>query len=156
MLEKQFVLFKINNEVYGIDVMEIREIAPYQKIDQIPNAPLHIVGVTNFRGQITPVINIKELFNFNNKITKDERLIVVSRDKKQIGFLVDKACGILKLKEEEIEKSSQIIVELNEDFISGIGKKDDKLIFIINLSRIIELKSVQNVDQIDLQISEKI
>lgn len=148
MQEKQFVIFKVKDEKYGIDIMNIREIAPYQRIDRVPNVLHYIEGVTNFRGHVTPIINMKKVFGLDEEITENERLIVVKIDGKQVGFLVDEASQIIKLNEDEIEKPSQVGVGVNDKFVIGIGKKDDELIILIDLSKVLKAQDIEEIESI--------
>jgi len=138
MAEKQFVVFKLETEEYGIDIMNVREIAPYQEVSKVPNTPPFIEGVINFRGVVIPIINLKKKFSLNDgEIQSETRLIIMNLEDKQIGFIVDEASETVRLDDSEIEPAPELIAGVDRAYILGVGKKEERLIILIDLIRIL-------------------
>ncbi|QEK10947.1 purine-binding chemotaxis protein CheW [Crassaminicella thermophila] len=134
MAEKQYVIFKLGREEYGIDIMNVREITEFKETTKIPNAPNFIEGVINLRGNVIPVINLKKRFKLDEtNIANNSRIIIVTMDAKQIGFIVDDASQVMTLNEDEIENPPEIITGIDRKYIVGIGKMDEKIIILLDL-----------------------
>ncbi|GGI78156.1 chemotaxis protein CheW [Legionella impletisoli] len=140
--EKQLVIFRLQQEEFGIDIMQVREIVPMMIISRLPNAPNHIEGVINLRGRVIPVMNLNErlgLSQFSESI-QPKRIVVVEVDEATIGLLVDDVPEILRIAKDKIESSSEIIKKRkNAWYIQGVGKLDTRLIIILDLSEILSL-----------------
>lgn len=150
MAEKQFVIFKLDTEEYGIDIMNVREIAPYQDVSKVPNTPKFIEGVINFRGVVIPIINLKKRFSLSDQgIQPDTRLIVINLEDKQIGFIVDEASETVRLDDSEIEPAPDLIAGVDRSYILGVGKKDKRLIILIDLVKILSADEIEKLKTID-------
>jgi purine-binding chemotaxis protein CheW len=138
-MEKQFLILEIDNEKYGIDIINIQEICHYQPITTIPKANKNIKGVINFRGTIIPIVNTRKYFSIEGETMEDDRtrIIILTIDNKLLGLLSDEASKIIKLEEENIEPVSKSIACHNS--IKLIGKHDNDLISIINIESLKEL-----------------
>lgn len=132
MSEKQYVVFNLNKEEFGIEIMKVKEIIPYKETTSIPNTPDFIEGVINYRGNVVPIINLKKRFNLDDaQITDDTRIIVINLEDKEIGFIVDQASQTLRLDENEIDSTPDVIKEVDKRFISGVGKIDENRLLIL-------------------------
>jgi len=128
----------LNNEYYGIDILKVREIGPYIESTKIPNAPEFIEGIINFRGDIIPIINLRKAFILEgSKDTKGTRIIIVNEGEKQLGIIVDEASEVLYINSENIESASEIVAGKKKRLISGIGKEQDRIIMLLDLSELI-------------------
>lgn len=138
MTERQYVIFKLEKEEYGIDIINVREITEYKETTRIPNAPDYMDGIINLRGTVIPVINLKKRLNLSGAPVKnDSRVIIVNIGEKQIGFVVDDASQVLTLNEENIDEPSDLITGIDRQYIVGIGKVDEKIIILLDLIAII-------------------
>lgn len=135
----QEVIFKLNEEDYGFDIMNVSEIIRMQEITAMPNTASHILGVTNIRGKVIPIISLKNLLNIKNK-DEDEsiRIIVVSIDDRMVGFKVDAVSEIVKIEDEQIEKHDQVGGVDSKNYIYGIAKLDNRLVKMLDLQKILE------------------
>ena len=141
MSEKQYVIFKLGEEEYGVNIIHIQEISEYIKCTEVPNAPDFIEGIINYRGSIIPIINLHNKFNMDPiVITEDTRIIIFMLDDKQMGFLVDDASQIVAISDSNIESPPSIIVASGPKFISGIGKVQDNIIIILDLENLLSEK----------------
>lgn len=144
MEEKQYVIFKLGNEHYGMDIMHVKEITENKETTKIPNSPDFIDGVINLRGRIVPVINLKKRFGLKNtEIKENSRIIIVTMGEKLVGFIIDDASQVMSIKDEEIESPPEIIASVDKKYIVGIGKTQEKMIILLDTASIF-LKEEEN------------
>lgn len=151
MSERQYVVFKLGDEEYGIDIMSVKEIGPYRESVKIPNTPEFIEGVINYRGEVIPIINLVKRFNLEDKgITSDTRVIVINLKGKQIGFVVDEASQTVRLKDKDIDPAPDVVVSIDREYITGVGKLDEeRLLILIDLEEVLndkEKEAIQNME----------
>jgi len=137
-MEKQYVIFKLGNEEYGVDIMNVKEISEYKQSVKIPNTPKFVDGIINLRGDITPIINLKKRFDLeSNEANSDTRIIVINIRNKQVGFVVDEASQVLRIGEDDIEPAPDLVAGVDKKYISGVGKLQDKIVLLLDLEYIL-------------------
>jgi len=133
MAEVQFVIFRLGKEEYGINIMQVQEIGPYEEPVKVPNTPSFIEGVMNLRGTVIPVISLKKRFGGSEQdINDNTRTIVINYGSKQIAFIVDDASEVLTINDSDIQETPEIISGVDRKYITGIGKYGDRLIIILD------------------------
>ncbi len=151
MAENQYVVFKLDEEEFGIDIMNVKEIIPYQESMQVPNTPDFIEGIINYRGNVIPIINLKRRFKLGTQeITKDTRIIVITLENKEIGFIVDEASQTLRLEENQIDPAPDIISGVDRKYIIGVGKLDDRLLILLDLEMVLTDEEKDEIEMLDL------
>lgn len=149
MSERQYVIFKLGREEYGVDIMHVKEISEYIECTKVPNSPEFIEGIINYRGDIVAIINLYYKFNIDlSDITEDTRIIIFGIEGRQVGFLVEDASKVLTIDDKDIEEPPSIIMTSGEKFISGIGKVEDKIIIILELANLLSDKERKELEQI--------
>lgn len=134
MEEKQYVVFRLGKEEYGIEIMNVQEIIVPTKLTKLPNTLPYFIGVFNLRGHIIPLIDLKKRFSLESSEKNDEERIIVIRLDKSVGILVDSIQEVLMIASDEIEGSEQISAGIDNEFITGIAKKEERLIILLNLA----------------------
>ena len=142
--EKQYIIFTLNNEFYGIDIININTIIMMPEITDVPLAPDYIKGMISLRGHVIPVIDMHKRMNYGEEIiTKDTRVIVFNiNENEQVGIVVDSVKEVMVISSEEIEYPSPFI-KSDESFISGVGKKTDMLISILDINSLVDDKAIE-------------
>ncbi|MGB9813171.1 MAG: chemotaxis protein CheW [Thermovenabulum sp.] len=134
----QYVIFRLGDEEYGINILQVKTIEKVLPITRIPRAPYYVKGVINLRGEIIPVIDLKKKFNLpERELTPDARIIIVSVSDVTIGMIVDSATEVIQLPQEAVEPANSVNVGINSDFIEGVGKLEDRLLIILNLEKLL-------------------
>lgn len=150
MAEMQLVVFSLNDELCGADTSQIQEIVKYQDVTKVPRMPKFVDGIINLRGRVIPIINLNKRFELGEtEITKKTKIIITKIDNSYIGFVVNDVSEIIKLSENEIETPPEIIQKDGSEYLRGVGKKEDKLISILNLNSImtnVEIEKLENKD----------
>lgn len=141
--ERQYIIFTLNNEYYGIDINNINTIIMMPEITDVPLAPEYVKGMISLRGHVIPVINLHKRMNYGKEvITKDTRIIVFNiNENEQVGIVVDSVKEVMVISDSEIEYPSPFIKQ-EESFISGVGKKPDMLISILDINSIVDEQAI--------------
>lgn len=152
MSEKQYVVFKLGKEEYGIDIMNVKEIGPYEESVKVPNTPHFIEGIINYRNRVIPIINLKRRFKLEDKgLTNDTRIIIINLNDKQIGFVVDEASQTVTLDDKDIDPAPDIISSIDRRYITGVGKLDNKrLLILIDLEKVLNDKEIDEIEKMDI------
>ncbi len=141
--EKQYVAFELAHEEYAVDILSVREIIRRTDITRVPKAPPFVKGVINLRGTIIPVIDSHLRFKLHpEEITDNSRIVVFNMDDITIGMTVDYVTEVLRLSEDQIEKQHSVN-SIDNLFIKGIGKVEDRLLIILNLEKVLDLGTQQ-------------
>ena len=143
MTDNQVMAFWLGNEEYGISIRDIRKVDRLKEITiyGIPKVPAFIEGIVNLRGDVVPVINLRIKFGIDDETpTKNSRIIVVDLQSKLIGMLVDRISGVVELKEEEI-LPAPADWDKGGEYISGLGKPENRIIFLLDAGKIAGLQA---------------
>lgn len=141
MSEYQVMAFWLGNEEYGIGIEDIQEIDRLNEIiiNKIPKVPSFIEGIVNLRGDVVPVINLRKKFGMADEgSSKSRRIIIVDIQSNIVGLLVDRISGTASLKEEEVF-AAPLEWDKNNEYISRLGKMDNRIIFLLDAGKIIGL-----------------
>lgn len=138
MAELQLVVFKLDQEEYGVDIMQVQEISPYQELTKVPNSPVFVDGIVNLRGDVIPVVSLKKKFHIaESEITELTRLIVINNGNKRTGFVVDDASEVITISDKDVEEAPQMIVGNERKYIQGVGKLNDRILIILDLHKLL-------------------
>jgi purine-binding chemotaxis protein CheW len=151
-VEKQLVVFALASEHYGMDISVVESIIKMQPITAVPRTPAFIEGVTNLRGAVLPVIDLRKRFGLPAaEAGKDTRIVVVEMNEQTVGMVVDAVSEVLDVPEENIEPPPAIVTTLDSTFITGIAKTEERLIILLDLNQVLntnEQAGLQAVAQV--------
>lgn len=137
-MEQQLVVFELADEFYGMDIAAVEGIIKMQAITRLPHAPAFVEGVTNLRGAVVPVIDLRRRFGLAAEAaTKNTRIVVVYMDQTKIGMIVDGVSEVLRVSDESIEPPPPMVTTVDSAFIKGIAKLEDRLVIVLDLSRVL-------------------
>lgn len=136
----QFVTFRIEDELYAINVFKIREILEVPVITKVPGMPEMIRGIINVRGDVIPVLDLKVKFgNEKTEFQRDTSIIIteiqIESDVIQVGIIVDAVRKVLTLEDEQVEAPPKIGTYIDNKFILGIGKTETDFIIILDIDK---------------------
>lgn len=144
-MENQLVIFELADEHYGVDIASVESIIKMQPITSLPRAPSFVEGVTNLRGAVLPVIDLRKRFNLPRiEETKDTRIVVVEMEGAIVGVVVDAVSEVMRVPSDTIEPPSPLVTSIDSAFITGIAKVDKRLVILLDLGNI--LTSQEQVD----------
>ncbi|WP_025564972.1 chemotaxis protein CheW [Psychromonas sp. SP041] len=134
----QRVTFLLDNETYGINVMQVQEILRYSEIAAVPGAPDYVLGIINLRGNVVTVIDTRTRFGLMPAdITDSSRIVIIESEKQVIGILVDSVAEVVYLKKSEIEPAPHVGTEESSQFIQGVCNRDDGLLILVDLNKLL-------------------
>ncbi|MFH1338555.1 MAG: chemotaxis protein CheW [Candidatus Omnitrophota bacterium] len=147
--EYQLVVFKIGDEEFGVDISQVREIVRLIEVTYMPKAPAFIEGVVNLRGQIVAVIDLAKRLGIPSKTRGDNtRIIVIEIGENTVGMVVDSVSEVLRISSDDIEDVPGLIeTEVPEHYIRGVGKLKDRLLVLLDLSRVLSHEEVTKVER---------
>jgi len=145
---RQFVEFKLGDEIYGVDILQVKTIERMMPITKVPKAPDFVVGVINLRGEIVPIIDLRKRFNLPpGQITDQTRIIIVTLEDLTVGMIVDSATEVVKLSQDSIEPPPPIVLGIDSSFLEGVGKIGENLLVILNLAKVLKPNEVTELDK---------
>jgi purine-binding chemotaxis protein CheW len=140
-MEQQLVIFELANEFYGVDIAAVEGIIKMQGITAVPHAPAFVEGVTNLRGAVLPVVDLRKRFGLASQAeTKDSRIVIVVMGSLKVGVVVDSVSEVLPVTEEAIEPPSPLVTTVETTFLKGIAKVAERLIILLDLSKVLSVQ----------------
>jgi purine-binding chemotaxis protein CheW len=141
-MEQQLVIFDLANEHYGIEIATVDGIIKMQEVVSVPHAPSFVEGVTNLRGSVLPVIDLRKRFGVPPvAVSSDTRIVVVNLESsRKVGMIVDAVTEVLTIPEDSIEPTPPIVSTIDSSFIIGIAKVDDRLVILLDLASVLNEK----------------
>ncbi|MET1178040.1 chemotaxis protein CheW [Peribacillus simplex] len=144
--DMKVIVFQIMDKEYAIPVDKVSGIEKLLHITRVPKTVKFVKGVINLRGVITPIIDLRVRFGFE-EVEYDEstRIIVVFLDDMEVGLIVDSANDVLDIPVESIEPQPEIVGHLASEYISGVAKIEKRLLVLINLEKALSLEVTENM-----------
>ncbi|MGD8111229.1 chemotaxis protein CheW [Vibrio sp. TRT 21S02] len=134
----QWVTFQLEEETYGINVMQVREVLRYTEIAPVPGAPDYVLGIINLRGNVVTVIDTRSRFGLmEGEITDNTRIIVIESEHQVIGILVDSVAEVVYLRASEIDTTPSVGTDESAKFIQGVSNRDGKLLILVDLNKLL-------------------
>ncbi|MHC1711969.1 MAG: chemotaxis protein CheW [Solidesulfovibrio sp.] len=134
----QLVTFTISSEEFGLDILKVQEIIRTMDITKVPRAPDFVEGVINLRGKVIPIIDLRKRFGMDSKPHDSQtRIIVVEINAMVVGFVVDSVSEVLRIKSNTVEPPPPIVSGIDSEYISGVGKLENRLLILIDLDRLL-------------------
>ncbi len=146
--ETQLVVFRIGDEEFGVEIVQVREIVRLFEITRMPKAPVYIEGVVNLRGQIIAVIDLAKRLGVSAKPRgQNSRIMIVEMGQNTIGMIVDSVVEVLRLPQENIDHVPELIeTGVPEHYIRGVGKLKDRLLVLLDLNAVLTYEEVKNLE----------
>jgi purine-binding chemotaxis protein CheW len=136
----EFLSFRVSDEIYGINIMDIKEIIKPREVTEVPRAPLFVSGVLSLRGTIIPIIDMRVRLGLTREEpTGKERIVVIKNNNSFSGLLVDEVIQVVQVQLDDVEAAPTILDGIDRDFIGGLGRSGGRLIIILNLENIADI-----------------
>lgn len=134
----QWVTFRLENESYGVNVMQVQEVLRYTEIAPVPGAPSYVLGIINLRGNVVTVIDTRSRFGLMpDDVTDNSRVVIIESNKQVIGILVDSVAEVVYMKASEIEPTPNVGTDDSAKFIRGVCNRDDELLILVDLDKLL-------------------
>jgi len=143
----QFVTFTLEGEEYGVEILKVQEIIGYPGFTKVPNVPSFVKGVINLRGSVVPVIDLRLKFSMDEKEYDTFTVILILEVKERIiGVIVDAVSDVISLSEEEVQPTPDFSSGIRADFIKAMGRKDEKLIILLDIDRVLSESELEMLE----------
>lgn len=134
----QWVTFRLDNETYGINVMQVQEVLRYTEIAPVPGAPHYVLGIINLRGNVVTVIDTRSRFGLpSSEVDDSTRIVIIEAEKQVIGILVDSVAEVVYLRSSEIDNAPNVGTEESAKFIQGVSNRGDELLILVDLDKLL-------------------
>lgn len=149
----QLVTFQISDELYGIDIMDVKEIVRVQEIRAIPNAPSYVEGLFNLRGEIIPIISLHKRFHLKkSQISDDDELlsgfIIIEINGMKLGVIIDKVERVVLIEFSEVQPPPQMLNGIGAEYIQGVVNKESGYLILLDIKKLFSAKELQKIEEI--------
>lgn len=144
---EKYIIFDLKGIEYGINVQQVLSIERIQEITEVPRTPKFIKGVINLRGEIVPIIDLKERLHLSEtEYTEQTRILIVSVDDIQVGLIVDAATDVMDIQQTDIEAVSESIGDIDEDCLLGVIKREERLVVLLRLEQVLHSDELETLN----------
>ncbi|WP_110599389.1 MULTISPECIES: chemotaxis protein CheW [Salinicola] len=144
----EYLVFSLGDEEYAVDILKVQEIRGYENVTRIANVPDFIKGVTNLRGVIVPIIDLRLKFHLDKvEYGGQTVVIVVNVDDRIVGVVVDGVSDVMSLAPDQIKPAPEFGVTLSSDYLSGIGSLEDRMLVLVDIEKLLTHEEMQLVER---------
>lgn len=152
-IEMQILTFEIKQQLFGLDILRVREITEYMPLTPVPLVPDFILGVINLRGNVVPVIDLSKRFSWDKTTpTKESCIIITELEYEEqileIGILVDSVKEVLRCSTDDLRPPPNFGMKVRIDFIESVFKSDEKFILLLNLNKVLSIEELSELRSI--------
>ncbi len=149
----QLVTFQLGDELYGVDIMDVKEIVKIQIVRPIPNAPFYVEGIINLRGEVIPIINLHKRFYLKKKTVQDDSLdeedeggfIILDIEGNKIGIIIDRIQRVIPVNRGDIKPPPQMLSGIGTEYIQGVVRQDNNYLIVLDTRRLFSAKELQKI-----------
>jgi purine-binding chemotaxis protein CheW len=147
-MERQLVIFELGKEQFGVDINLVEGIEKVLEITKIPQVPWYMEGITNLRNTVLPVMDLQKRFQMINRENSNEtRIVIVNIDGVKVGMVVTAVSEVLTIDDSVIEPPPPLVSSLKTEYITGVAKVKNRLVILLNLSKILSEDEKKEVTQ---------
>jgi purine-binding chemotaxis protein CheW len=145
----QLVSFKIGDEEFGVDILQVQEINRMLDVTSVPKSPEYVDGVINLRGKVIPIVNLRRRLGMARKERDNNtRIIVVELSGQVVGFVVDAVSEVLRISRGVTEPPPSIVGGVREELITAVGKLDDRLLILLDLEKVLSTEEGRHLKEV--------
>ncbi len=142
----QWVTFQLDNETYGINVMQVQEVLPMTEIAPVPGSPPYVLGIINLRGNVVTVIDTRMRFGLPpRELDESGRIVVIEADSQIAGILVDSVAEVVEVKSSEIDTAPNVGNEESARYIYGVVSRPQDLLILVEVNKMLTPEEWQDV-----------
>lgn len=144
---QEFLVFTLGDEEYGIDILKVQEIRGYDQVTRIANTPEFIKGVTNLRGVIVPIVDLRVKFAQSGVEYNDNTVVIVlNLEKRVVGIVVDGVSDVLSLTQEQIRPSPEFAVTMSTEYLTGLGALGERMLILVDIEKLLNSDEMALID----------
>lgn len=147
-MDTRWVTFKLENETFGINVMQVQEVLRVSDIAPVPGAPDYVLGIINLRGNVVTVIDTRKRFGLMPKELDDlSRIVIIEAEEQVVGILVDSVAEVTEIRNSEIETAPNVGNDESSKYILGVTSREGELLILVDLNKFLSEEQWQEVGQ---------
>lgn len=146
---QEFLVFTLGDEEYGIDILKVQEIRGYDQVTRIANTPAFIKGVTNLRGVIVPIIDLRIKFAQPGVEYNDNTVVIVlNLQHRVVGIVVDGVSDVLSLTHEQIRPAPEFAVTMSTEYLTGLGALGERMLILVDIEKLLSSEEMALMDNL--------
>jgi purine-binding chemotaxis protein CheW len=151
--QSQLVTFQLGEELYGINIMDVKEIVRVQEIRALPNAPIYVEGIFNLRSEIIPIINLHKRFHLKKILNSEEDellsgFIILDIDGMKLGVIIDRVSRVVTIEKEEVQPPPQMLTGIGAEYIQGVVRQEKGYLIILDIRDLFNPKELQKIAEL--------
>jgi len=151
---QEFLVFTLGDEEYGIDILKVQEIRGYDQVTRIANTPSFIKGVTNLRGVIVPIVDLRIKIIFRDVDYNDNTVVIVlNLGQRVVGIVVDGVSDVLSLATDQIRPAPEFAVTLSTEYLTGLGAVGDRMLILVNIEKLLNSEEMALLDNATARVA---
>jgi len=144
---KQLISFTVGEEEYGLELLRVREVIRMRQVTWLPKAPSCVKGIINLRGEIIPIIDLRERFGLEKgHSTAMTRVIVVDVQGRPVGMVVDSASQVVRVPVDQFDEPPPVMGEATSRFITMVGKLNERLVILLDVEKMLSLDELREIE----------
>ncbi|MHA7936905.1 chemotaxis protein CheW [Enterobacter roggenkampii] len=144
---QEFLVFTLGDEEYGIDILKVQEIRGYDQVTRNANTPAFIKGVTNLRGVIVPIVDLRVKFSQGDVDYNDNTVVIVlNLGQRVVGIVVDGVSDVLSLTSDQIRPAPEFAVTLSTEYLTGLGALGERMLILVNIEKLLNSDEMALLD----------
>jgi len=152
-VSRQLVTFQLGEELYGVNIMDVKEIVRVQAIRSIPNAPTYVEGIFNLRSEIIPIINLHKRFHLRKLVSSEEDellsgFVILDIDGMKLGVIIDRISRVVTIEKEDIQPPPQMFSGIGAEYIQGVVRQEDGYLIILDIRDLFNPKELQKIAEL--------
>jgi len=153
----QLVTFQLGDELYGVNIMDVKEIVKIQEVRQIPNAPYYVEGIFNLRSEIIPIISLHKRFHIESKTPSEDYdmefeggFIILNIDNNKIGVVIDRVARVISVNAKDVNPPPQMLSGIGSEYIHGVVRQETGgYLIILDTRKLFNAKELQKIIGLD-------
>lgn len=144
----EYLVFRLGEEEYGIDILKVQEIRSCERVTRIAHSPDFIAGVTNLRGAIVPIVDLRIKFHLRAACFDDNTVVIVLNLRSRVvGIIVDGVSDVLTLAAEQIRPAPDFSVALASEYLQGLGSLGERMLILVDIEKLLNSEEMALVDK---------
>lgn len=149
--ETKVIIFRLQDEEYGVEVSQVRSIEKLEHITRVPRTPVFVKGVINLRGIVTPIIDLRSRFGLPEEAyTETTRVIIVAVGELEVGLIVDAANDVIDIPVNAIEPAPEVVGGVEAAYLRGVAKLEKRLLILLNLDKVLNTEEMKQLDALEV------
>jgi len=145
----QWVTFRLEGELYGINVIQVQEVLRVTEIAPVPGAPDYVLGIINLRGNVVTVIDTRRRFMLNEReIDDDTRIVIIEVMGQIVGLLVDGVAEVVYLRASEVESAPEVGNDESSKYIQGVVSRENGLLIMVDVNKLLSTDEWQDMSEL--------